>query len=211
MKIRTLVLLTAVVCLFAGSLVFGACAGDDNDDDNDDDSEDCDCPPETWTDPVTGYTWQNSAHPWTQEFYKASQYCYLMGQIIEPGGHHFWRLPTVEELRTLVDGCPATESGGSCNADDNCADESCLNLDCQDPACPAGEGTGTEGAYLPAGLDGPYGTTISRTCGQTNDDTDDWAWCLFVDFTDGSIRQMESLELSAGFSVRCIKDDEPEE
>ena len=45
------------------------------------------------------------------KFEEAKQYC----QKLDPNGK--WRLPTIDELRKVIKGCPATESKGECSLD----------------------------------------------------------------------------------------------
>jgi len=124
--------------------------GDDDDtfgvdDDDDDDDSEFDCSGNVCTDNTTGLMWLNTQHGdlWGE----ASAHC----QNLDHWDYTDWRLPTVDELRTLMRGCPATETGGSCGVtaaclEETCADESCLGLD-------YGQGPGPDGCYLPEELD----------------------------------------------------------
>jgi len=53
----------------------------------------------------------------------AVDYC----QNLQEGGHSDWRLPSIDELRTLIKNCPQTEVGGSCNVSEKggCLSERC--------------------------------------------------------------------------------------
>lgn len=63
------------------------------------------------------------------------------------GGHDDWRLPSIAELRTLIVGCPETESGGACTTDpDVCGPGSGC------PGCAASGGPGESGLYIAAGV-----------------------------------------------------------
>jgi len=57
---------------------------------------------------------------------EADDYC----EALEEDGHDDWRLPTINELRTIIINCPDTMPGGSCNVSDpECLDETC-SKDC---------------------------------------------------------------------------------
>lgn len=52
-------------------------------------------------------------------FDEAKDYCKSIGG----------RLPTISELRTLIQNCPETETGGTCKVKDDCSSGSCWNDD----------------------------------------------------------------------------------
>lgn len=83
-------------------------------------------------------------------FSSASNYC----DELRLGGYGDWRLPTFDELRTLVQGCPAMESRGACGISDACVSpEACAAATCsycaggmgpeydgeEEPSCPSAE------------------------------------------------------------------------
>jgi hypothetical protein len=107
-----------------------------------------------WCDNATGLCWQD---PQKDAFDNddtgvmpgdAVRYC----DQVAFGGYSDWRLPTIEELRTLVRGNPKTEADGECPLV-----EGSTNADMNDPACgPLTEwdGPGVGGCYWPPELGG---------------------------------------------------------
>jgi hypothetical protein len=95
----------------------------------------------TLHDPVTGLEW-----PWgflgSKDFPDARALC----DNLATGGHDDWRLPTIDELRSLVVGCPATATDGPCPIHDACTSVACDGPDCA--GCTAGAGPGPDGRYL---------------------------------------------------------------
>ena len=59
-------------------------------------------------------------------FDAAESYC----EDLEQGGHDDWRLPSIDELRTLVDGCSDTMPNGACAVGSECLDDSCSQSAC---------------------------------------------------------------------------------
>ncbi len=98
----------------------------------------------TVTDLATSLMWQKDFGG-KRVFAGAWVYC----DDLSLGGYTDWRLPQIEELRTLIVGCPATTAGGSCPADSKCgpAQADCLNDSCE--GCAVGGGLGPSGCYLP--------------------------------------------------------------
>ena len=80
---------------------------------------------EPWIDTQTGYKWSNPVHD-EMDQNDAINYC----NDLTEGGFSNWRLPTIGELRTLVENCPATETGGSCQVADSCLESGCSDDSC---------------------------------------------------------------------------------
>ena len=162
---RRFYFLALLAVLFMVFGAFGSCGGDDDDDssgagDDDDDSGDDDTASDdddgdddsgdddTASDDDDGLTWQNPP----PENYMTWNYAVVYCENLDFDGHDDWRLPTIGELRSLIDGCDATEPGGSCDVTDSCTDFYCFNDPCE--GCEALGGPGEGGAYWPDGMTG---------------------------------------------------------
>lgn len=98
------------------------------------------CRPVVFADPVTGLMWANAA------FDVAN--C----DTLVYGGYSDWRVPTIDELRTRVLGCPATAPGGRCPASTTCTTPgTCLDAGCE--GCDYRTGPAPNGCYLDKHLD----------------------------------------------------------
>jgi hypothetical protein len=124
-------LFSIVLALSAGLIFSVGCAGDGGE---------SMATGETWTDPATGLTWQVEPESGYVSWEGAGDVC----GALSLAGQADWRLPTISELRTLVRGCPSTESDGSCGVTDECLGLSCQDESCYD--CEPGNGP-TDGCY----------------------------------------------------------------
>ena len=163
----------------------GICAGSEV-------CQDYQCVSATWTDPTSGLTWQNPPYDGWLNWASAVEYCNDLE--LDGGG---WHLPTISELRTLIRGCPATETGGICNIED----DGCLNPLCWDVSCGPGclDGGGPAGGcYWPDEMKGTCHLYLSSSLVS---DVDDKAWV--VNFTAGSVPVLMSLVFENYF--RCVR------
>ena len=76
----------------------------------------------TWTDSATGLEWTQTNGTGDLDQDGAARAC------SESGGG--WRLPSIDELRTTVRGCPGSEAGGGCPVGAGCPSPACLTSAC---------------------------------------------------------------------------------
>ncbi len=111
---------------------------------------------EGWVDYTTGLIWQVSPSGGKMTWKAAKSHC----ASLNLGGSSGWRLPTISEHRSLIRGCPATQTGGDCSVTDSCLTQRCLRefpalhvkSDCN--GCSYNGGPGQDGAYWPPELSG---------------------------------------------------------
>ena len=132
----------------------------------------------TWSPRVSGVNWQGAI-----DYCKGSTY----------GGFTDWKLPTISKLRTLIQNCTGTITGGSCAVVDTDS-MSCLSYDaCSSNACRSC--TYNSNGYSKLGE-----TDISWSSSVDADEPDIYAWC--VDFSTGTI---EAYNQSYDKPVRCVR------
>ncbi len=139
---------TVVSC---GNRHAGAAGGGEASDDDASPADD-DTAQTVWIDPTSGLTWQNGATVGAESYVWQDAQNYCAGLNWDGAGN--WRLPTISELRSLIQGCPTTVTGGSCGVTDQCLRADCWNPTC---SCPYGGGPGPACSYWPAELSGSVG------------------------------------------------------
>jgi len=150
-------------------------------------------PSSYWRDPVSRLTWQNPPAPDDMNWADAKQYC----RELDLGGGG-WHLPTIGELRSLIRGCSATESGGSCNVEENdCLAFSCKNKSCI--GCLFGKGPAS-GCFWPEEMEGACSAGDPYWSSSAIRDYDDEAWR--VDFYDAHTRNSN---VHGVIRVRCVR------
>jgi hypothetical protein len=133
----------------------------------------------TFTDTTSGLMWQGQGddHPLAATGSNLmSRQCNTASTGCNNGRHYAdWRVPTIDEVRTLVRGCAAIEEGGACPASDECtAFDTCLTSSCNGCGNDNGafeyvDGSDTYHRYTdPRFTSSGYGTSYSTVMSGTN-------------------------------------------
>ena len=181
-------------------------SGDDDaadDDASDDDAADDDAADDdsgdVWTDPDTGLMWQNGSGvlATTYHWQGAKDYC----DNLSWGGHSDWRLPDINELRSLIRGCSGTVTGGACAVTDSCLNfTGCWDQPCT--GCTQFAGPGTGGAYWPTNIIGDIGWYWSSSEQADSPVDHPFAWSIIFD--DGGISQGDGIDIDNSMA-RCVR------
>ena len=99
-----------------------------------------------WHDPSTDLCWQDPPDETMRSWDGAMACC----DGLSLGGSDDWRVPTIDELRSLGRGCPGWATGGACGVAGACLELACWTDLCD--GCPYRGGPGSAGAYWPSGL-----------------------------------------------------------
>jgi hypothetical protein len=151
----------------------------------------CDC--WAWRDPTTGLTWQNPIPQESRNVYGGTAYC--NGLVL--GGYTDWRMPTIEDLRSLVRGCGATALGGACGVM-NASATTARTSSCE--GC-GSDGPGINGEYWDRALATPSVGFATFWSSSVPSDNATLAWQ--IDFVNGGRITAESSEFGA--PVFCVR------
>jgi len=141
-------------------------------------------------DSSSGLFWQQSPSGQVFSWAEARYYC----DELVLGAREDWRMPGLDDLRTLIRGCPGSEPAGGCSASGSCLEprcaESCLG-------CTWNEGPGEGGCYWPPELKGNCWSywSVSLLTGSVTD-----AWHVVFDNAKVEYKATDDLN-----QVRCIR------
>lgn len=90
---------------------------------------------------VGGFEWSDLFYSEGYVLKEAEEYC----KKLDEGGHTDWRLPNIDELRTLVRNSRKTETGGECKVSEK---SGCLSVDCAESCFSAEDGNGSSFSML---------------------------------------------------------------
>ncbi len=142
-------------------------------------------------DPTSGLTWMRTPAVEGLSQPDAVDFC----DALELDGEDDWRLPTIDELRSLVRGCPDSELDGSCNAVDGMGTQD-VTLDCS--GCEKYQGPEPEeGCYWDAEING---LCMYYWSSSVDADVEENAWSLF--FVEGAVTSQQG---DRTYQVRCVR------
>jgi hypothetical protein len=162
-------------------------------------------------DKTTGLTWQKGFGDSGITSNSVKGYC---GNL-ELGGAKDWRTPSIDELRTLIVGCPATEFGGSCPVSQNCWRESCTgDPDNNPPGCKCSNFGGPvtfPGSKPEDDIQCYLDATFEHWCNQywsytkLQRDLQNPERLFYVTFYDGAVKSVASGQDMNSAYVKCVR------
>ena len=131
---------------------------------------------------------------------EAYNYCENLNEC----GHADWHLPNINELRTLIQNCPETQTGGICGVHDpDCLkDPDCFYYSAGQCLCEKKENNG--GYYSKLGDD-------DKVVLWSSSNFEHISGCIattlvwLVDFSSGEVRHEEEESYSSYHNVRCVR------
>lgn len=166
------------------------------------------CKSDVWCD-SSGLCWQAEQYQYGNKdfggFVPAEAAAYCDALVLD--GHDDWRLPTINELRSIVAGNADVMTGGACNVIDGSVTSDGFN-----PACLGAEkyrGPSDEGCYWNRALDGSCDTPDLGSVGRP---LETWAmnpasnnpeqWVAYIGFDSATLGFNDSCSLG---EVRCVR------
>ncbi len=188
---KRVVFCVSIAFIAALGLLLVSC-GDDDDDSASNADTDGECA-WGWGDSTRGLCWQDPPSNSQMFVSNALKYC----QDMSLDDHSDWRLPNINELRSLIRGCPANGLGGACGVSDpGCLNKGSCRSACE--SCTERQGPGKESCYWSAELGGACDTKFWSSSEVESDSEKKW----FVNFANGEVGFNPG---ESGFAVRCVR------
>jgi hypothetical protein len=173
--------------------------------------ESCDCINNYsyWDDPATNLSWQDpQKDAFTPDdqgpgYPDAKRYC----EELVLGGYEDWRLPDIDELRTLIRGNPDTMPDGDCPLQEGSYRADMYSSYCAE--APQYEGPGDGGCYWAPELTGPcdkedvaddFNKPLETVSSTLAEDDEFWVACILFDRGSVSFNHIYSYA-----DVRCVR------
>lgn len=127
-----------------------------------------------------GLEWSHSSSD-RMNWQEATEYCEDIGG----------RLPTISEIRKLIQNCPATETGGECKVTDDClSSDECYNHQCY----------GCEYDYGYDGIYSVFGGSSNMWSSSSDLSNSDNAWMVYFDYANVVYENKKNI-----ISFRCVR------
>jgi len=141
---------------------------------------------------------------WSERYDKmdwqsAVDYCTSLNSSNYGGFSSGWHLPTISELRTLIQNCSATQTGGSCRVTDSCLNWLGYYDGCDDEACDGCSGD-SSGKYSKLGKEDSYSSRRFYSSSTVSDSADN-AWGVY--FYKGEVTVLT--KTVNYYYFRCVK------
>ncbi|MBP5591798.1 DUF1566 domain-containing protein [bacterium] len=140
------------------------------------------CMNESYSDLIWS-SWNGEEATWQE----ALLYC----KNLDEGGLQNWRLPDIDELRTIFNGSEECEVNGDCLSFNECRTDACCSGECADLSCYPGNPENSN--Y--SGLD------LRETLWSSSSNQDDYSYAWLIDFTLGDINVAQKTDKKP---FRCV-------
>jgi hypothetical protein len=162
--------------------------GTDSDTDTDVDTDSGDDWCDGWLDQQTDLCWENPQSDQERTFAQAESYCVnLEGD---------WRLPLIQELISLIQGCGSNECGVT---DPDCLEDECSEgSDCD--SCTQNNGPADNGCYWLPELMGSCDEPIGHWSSSEDADTSNFNWIVAFSWAE-----IGTEPVGASRRVRCVR------
>ena len=141
-------------------------------------------------DPATGYFWSRPSDN-KMEWSNTKNYC---SKSVTDGGFNDWKMPTIDQLRSVIIKCPNTIPDGTCKVTDSCTQSNCyVAADCH---CDASD---TAGYYSKLGF--------SKVYWSSNQQGDNSYYVWYVDFSDAGLykKEYDPIGSNPNENVVCVR------